>query len=425
MRSLFSLALSAGSSAVLIVILTRRHDAVSSLGGLTGAVPVLVLALGGNAASLLLPAKSATLLGVVACLFYASVIASARLGDVPGGADRARRTAWKMIGLLLAWCITIDVVLGLAIAEGRVLSYAAVFVVWLGAGLLAGRVSISMVSVAWTGSLLLALLSLPAVAVESFWSQCHTGDLDKCSAAGALFTSFARSENYLAILCGFTAVCALIGMRGFARLVVVGHSVLVLIATGSRTGMLALGIAVIVVVAGSVIERRHSVKALSLPVCLVASFAACSTAAIVVAAATPDTFSRRGAIWIAVRHHLEGFEATGVGVSTWAALQSVGQSPHHFFHSGYALILFSGGLVGLGFLGLVAGALLRRSSPPGTAITDSAPVVLLLVYSFTEVVWNPLAVDGLTWILVLLLCASSPALRPSSSEMRWRTDAHP
>ena len=55
-------------------------------------------------------------------------------------------------------------------------------------------------------------------------------------------------------------------------------------------------------------------------------------------------------------------------------------------------------------------------------------MVLVLVYSPTEVIWNPFAVDGLTWIYVLLTCGglvsvSRQAVRPDRlhSDSRTRT----
>ena len=121
--------------------------------------------------------------------------------------------------------------------------------------------------------------------------------------------------------------------------------------------------------------------------------------------ADPGTLSRRGSIWIAVREALDGWALTGIGVSKWAALQDIGESPQHFFHSTYALFLFAGGAIAVVLFWLV-----ELLDAPGVGRWTIAPrsgaalVVLVLVYSQTEVIWNPLAVDGLTWIYVLLTC---------------------
>ena len=50
-------------------------------------------------------------------------------------------------------------------------------------------------------------------------------------------------------------------------------------------------------------------------------------------------------------------------------------------------------------------------------------MVLILAYSQTEVIWNPFAVDGLTWIYVLLICGGlasvpRPTARPEPARRR-------
>jgi hypothetical protein len=134
--------------------------------------------------------------------------------------------------------------------------------------------------------------------------------------------------------------------------------------------------------------------------------------------ADSSTLSRRGSIWIAVREATDGWLLTGVGLSKWGALQDVGESPQHFFHSTYALFLFSGGIVAVVLFWVWSFAMLRAKAPNGRARSNAALVVLILAYSQTEVIWNPFAVDGLTWIYVLLICGGlasvpQPTARPS------------
>jgi O-antigen ligase len=87
--------------------------------------------------------------------------------------------------------------------------------------------------------------------------------------------------------------------------------------------------------------------------------------------------------------------------------QGIGQSPQHYFHSSYALVLFGGGLVGLALLTCWSYLVLRGVAGDGRAVTAVAPTVLLLVYGLTEVVWNPVAFDGLSWMFVAVLCTGS------------------
>jgi O-antigen ligase len=116
--------------------------------------------------------------------------------------------------------------------------------------------------------------------------------------------------------------------------------------------------------------------------------------------ATRTTLSIRGNIWKTARDYMDERFFTGVGISKWYLLRDAGEAPYHFFHAGYVLVIFSGGLIGLTLWGLWVTALLSGRVNDGKAFTAKAPIILFLLYSLTEVVWNPLSVDGLSWILL-------------------------
>ena len=144
--------------------------------------------------------------------------------------------------------------------------------------------------------------------------------------------------------------------------------------------------------------------------------------------ADSDTLSRRGSIWIAVRHAIDGWTLTGMGVSKWAALQNIGQSPQHFstppMRSSCSPVERSQSRCsGCGGIRCFEVRALDDRPRSGAAL-----VVLVLIYSQTEVIWNPLAVDGLTWIYLLMTCGglasvSRHAARPEGlhSDSRTRT----
>ena len=324
-----------------------------------------------------------------------------------GGADPVRRAAWYATGALIGWCFVVDVNLGHGVYQDRYLAYGAGAVVWLATGLLAGQVGTALAAWAYAGGGLMSLLTLTTVVDTSLWAGCMHGDFEKCSPAGALFRSFASSENYVAILAGFTIVAAVAALHGRARLVIAVHSGVVMVATGSRTGTLAVGAALLVVLIGRVVESRGAVVRLPRRVCVAVALLSCGAGVYLVLTSASDTLSRRGAIWVAVRRHLGDDLLTGVGVSKWGYYQGVGQSPQHFFHSTYALVLFAGGFVGIALLACWSYLVLRRTVSDGRAATAAAPAVLLLVYALTEVVWNPVAFDGLSWMVVALLCTGS------------------
>jgi hypothetical protein len=406
-RSLFSNILSAGALVVLVVLVVHRREIRAAFGTPYHALVGMVLVLGSNVAALLMPGRTALALGAVAGAFLVLVLYGMAKNDVLGGLDPARRTAWYLTGVLIGWCFAVDVGVGHGVYQDRYLAYGATVLAWLATGLLAGQVATALAAWAYAGGALLSLLTVTAAVDDSLWGSCMHGDFEKCSPAGALFRSFATSENYVAILGGFTIVAAIAALRGAARLVIVAHGVVVMIATGSRTGMVAVAAALVVLAVGRVVERRRVVARLPRWLAAAAATAACGTGLYLVLSSSPEALSRRGAIWAAVRRHLGGDLLTGVGVSKWAYYQGVGESPQHFFHSSYALVLFAGGLVGIGVLGLWSYLILCGTTSDGRAVTVAAPTVLLLVNAMTEVVWNPFAFDGLSWMVVALLCTGS------------------
>ncbi len=281
-------------------------------------------------------------------------------------------------------------------------------------GALASRGSLQPAGFAYLGAMVLALMTATAAVDSAAWTPCTTGTFEKCSAAGALYRSFATSENYIAILAAFTLVAALTALAGRDRILIALHAAITLVASGSRTGELSVAATLAIVVGLRLYLGRGRPGGRALPVPLVAAGVAAVAAFAVhlVLSAPPDTLSRRGAIWAAVREPLDRHPFSGVGVSKWARYQEFGESPLHFFHSGYAMVLFAGGFVGVALFGLWIFWIIAAAGRGEHAIPVAALAVLLALYSVTEVVWNPLAVDGLTWIAMGVASVGNIAARP-------------
>ncbi len=109
---------------------------------------------------------------------------------------------------------------------------------------------------------------------------------------------------------------------------------------------------------------------------------------------------------------LEGEWTVGVGLSRWEELQLVGLLPSHFAHSQILLMLFSGGVVGLALFTWLMAELLRVTSVQ--QIRHAAPTLAVLISGLTEAVWNPLTIDGLTWVTVVVLLTAIP---PSDQQL--------
>jgi O-antigen ligase len=104
-------------------------------------------------------------------------------------------------------------------------------------------------------------------------------------------------------------------------------------------------------------------------------------------------------------------------LSRWHELQAVGLLSFHFAHSEYLELVFAGGLVGLALFTAAQTVLIRTLLRGSAGLLPAGPAAVLAVLGLTEVVWNPLTVDGFSWMLVAaLLLASAPRPLPASPE---------
>ncbi|MFF3865525.1 O-antigen ligase family protein [Micromonospora sp. NPDC001898] len=434
MVTLFGVLLTVGGLAVAGWLLATRGKIVASFGDARTAVALVAFAVGANAAPVLAGEHSSALIGVLVAGLLAWVLWSGRHDlrsrggvnlrsrgglSLRGPDDRWLRVAWVAAAALLVWCVAVDALTGAGLYGSRLVAYAAAGLLLLAGALLAGRAALTTRATAHLGLAVLAVLTIPtALTGSAAWRSCTAGKLEKCSAAGALFKSFFDSENYIALIASFTLVAAVCALRRAELAATTVFCLLIIVATGSRTSYLALAAAGAWLLGSFLLERRRRYVRIHLAGCVALVLASVGVATYLMWTASRTTLSNRGNIWIVAREHLADATATGIGVSKWYRLQDAGDAPTHFFHSGYVLVVFAGGFVALAVWALWATALLHGRVDDGRAFTAKAPVVLLLVYSLTEVVWNPLSVDGLSWILLALMLTRSwvtPAHRPPAT----------
>jgi hypothetical protein len=425
-QAVISALLSLGGLAVLVFLIRVRADIGRNLGGTSNAAVVVGTAVAANVASLLLVGHSSPVLGACALVLLGYGVLLARRETVPGGPDPARRFAWVISGVLIVWCGLVDLAIGPGIVGGRWAAYAGGALTWLAVGLIAGTYAVTIRGVCYVGLILLSAMTIPTAWLADWWTTCHAGDVDKCSFVGALFRGPAQSENYVAILASVTAAAAHVSFRGRTRAGVMALCVLIVACTGSRTGLLTIAVMWTYCLIAQRWDQRQPQRRLSVLAGATISSIAVIFAMYQIYTADQRTLSRRGSIWIAVREAIDGRALTGIGVSKWAALQDIGESPQHFFHSSYALFLFAGGAIAVVLFWLWSYSMLRARALDDRPRSGAALVVLVLAYSQTEVIWNPLAVDGLTWIYVLLTCGglasvSRQALQPDQLHTDDRT----
>ncbi|MEV4120526.1 O-antigen ligase family protein [Micromonospora sp. NPDC049645] len=412
MTTIFGVLLTVGGVAVALWLIRTRRSVAAAFGDPASAVALVGFAVLTNAAPALVGSHSSALIGVLVVALLAWLVLSGR-AVLRGPSDLWLRISLAMAGGLLVWCALIDVVTGSGIYGSRLPAYAAAGLLLLAVWLMAARTAVNVRAMAYTGLAVLVLLTIPTAVYGQSWRACTGGKLEKCSVAGALFKSFYNSENYAAMLASFTLVAAFCAMRRAELVATASFCLLVIVATGSRTSYLAVGAVAVWMLGALLVQRLRPSPRIPFALCVALVVGALTAATYLMWSASKTTLSNRGNIWVAAREYLSGREAVGVGVSKWYYLQDVGQAPTHFFHSGYVLVIFSGGLVALTLFGLWMATLLHRNVEDGHAFTGKAPLVLLVVYSFTEVVWNPLSVDGLTWIVVLLALTVSVSAAPA------------
>lgn len=254
------------------------------------------------------------------------------------------------------------------------------------------------------GTLFLGITCLSGLIVAEPWREC---DKFKCSAVGALFKGPFVSENYLAVVATFTAIWWIGSKRSMGRRLGLVLALGTVLATGTRSALVALGVTALwaLVAFAFVQPSRENPATRRLPgvVAAVSSAGMILTSLWMIQNAQEDTFSDRGNIWIQAYEAIaQGHLTEGLGYSQWAGLQSIGLIPDHFSHSDYLILLFSGGVIGLTLFGLVAMGLMTkvRGSTRWETVIGAAPVILLMVYGLTEVIWNPMALDSFSFLII-------------------------
>jgi hypothetical protein len=252
----------------------------------------------------------------------------------------------------------------------------------------------------------LSLVGLSLPLLTETWVECSPF---KCNLLGGLLRGPFSSENELGMLSAWVAILALVGLRGSTRWLSYTLAMAMLVASGSRTSLyftVAVSVAFfvrhviwrhLIVANGTKFELRRGVAS-----SVVLIFAGVALALLYTAG--PHTLSNRGDIWSRALDALRGHLVLGLGLDRWEPLTLEDVLPAHFPHSEYLLLLFSGGYVALAlFLAFVWSTLVRPHAHPEDVLARLLLVVMFLSLSLTEVTWNPLTVDSLSWSVLVLL----------------------
>lgn len=308
-------------------------------------------------------------------------------------------TRLPTIAVLTALTIfSLNVVLVEDISATQVFGRLLPCLVWASIGIL---VSTTYVPVRGVLSLLLIAFGLACALTPLSPEPFTPCSQFKCGPFGELLAGPFTSENFFArIACVAFLTSLTLGRSKLAALSIV-CSLLVLYATASRTSQLALALALVAwAIWNTGIIRRLGFRPV---VAMILPAVALLVGVHLVYTANQYTFSNRGYIWILGRTALGNDLLTGRGIDTWAAHVL----ERNFMHSQALLLLYSGGVVAIALYGAMLYVAIRRLPSPGGGF-GFAIVVLILVLGLAEIVWNPVALDGSAFFLVVMMMLHLP-----------------
>lgn len=347
-------------------------------------------------------------------LLYTAVFLGGVLAPLLGSTTRGRdaisrgSAAWALA--LTLWLAGVNMFQNEGLSTRELFVRMLPAVVWL-AILLVGRVSpMDRRMIATVATFAFAVCGTLLPLVDAPWRAC---DETKCGAFDGMLTGIYSSENYVGLLVAFIAALnvASFGFRGSLRLAPL--VVLWLLATESRNSQVALACALAVALLARIVLRQRGdgfLGSRSLAPRLLATglpLAVMGVAAWILTNSTTESFSGRGRVWTSVAEAMSGHNWSGLGVDAWERLQAVGLLPDNLYaHSLYVFVWFAGGFVGLVLLFammrnvLLAG--LRRDRDPVPTLTL---VITFMTLGLLELAWNPMSIDGMTWIPLALVAS--------------------
>lgn len=234
------------------------------------------------------------------------------------------------------------------------------------------------------------------------WGECTEW---KCGLAGALLRGPFGTENTLGWILSLVLLAHLLCFSKVQSTLIVAVAMPLLVMTSSRTSWLALACCVVAFV---VCRQLEKVNARWLPVVFVYASVVSTflVSLVLITTNDPEFASRRGLTWMMAREVVGDSWLFGRGIDAWSMLQGVGSLPHHYPHSQYVLVYFSGGVTGLALLGALYVALAKEALRNNSAELFGASM-FFMVSSIFEITWNCMTVDYTVLGLVALFVLAS------------------
>lgn len=333
------------------------------------------------------------------------------LNKRPAPAHAISVSSVVLVLLLWSWLVAVNITQNVGnVSDGALFIRLAPGLIWL--ALLASHGS-SPLDRRMLSTMVTFAITVPGLIVpftEDTWRAC---DDTKCGLFGGMLIGSYSSENFIGLQIAIVTVLHFVTFGLKRSLYLVPLSLLWLLATESRTAQIALltasSIALILWLSRKIIKsssahndspaKRLLLGVIPITFLLVAAYLAFTS--------VRSDFSGRGWVWGSALQLLQGNEITGLGVDGWEVNQMTGALPPHLgAHSIYVFLGFSGGLIALAiFTCFMHQAMVSSLRHDGRLIPGLTLGVAFLIIGLLEVVWNPIAIDGMSWIPLMLVVA--------------------
>lgn len=228
----------------------------------------------------------------------------------------------------------------------------------------------------------------------------------KCGEIGLLFAGAANHGNGLGLALVLALPFVLLAFTGRSRLVLAGFLLVLIVATGSRSAIAASGV---VVVAALICRpgygpegRTQGRNRKTLLILLVAGVVTGFVLPFVVD--TRGAFTNRGYLWMIAREEIAARPWLGAGSEAWAhAYQTgaFGAAAGYSTHNQWIDVLYVGGMVALGLVGVATLLLLARAE----GLHSWAALFILLTIAWMGVLERVVSLNGIDWMVWALPAA--------------------
>ena len=247
-----------------------------------------------------------------------------------------------------------------------------------------------------------AALVLGAILHEQFIS-CTT-DFGKCSVAGRLYAGIFDSENAIAIFSLMSLLLCFMLSKSWQKWIAIAALSAIVLITGSRTPLIAFATGVPLALLAARTSRKLD-NGSYCPKAVVGILPAVAVPVIGLYLAhhvAPADFSNRGYIWIQMNQLVPWNSVSGKGKTIYQTDLADGFFRGHYPSSEYMLLMFFGGLVGIGLYSIFVLTLWRQARAPSRRILalHLLPVLVFATQGLDEVTWNAAALDQNLWVLL-------------------------